>query len=259
MGTATVVVTEPEGAEPPVQGAEEEGSDALSLDDLIGLSDEDLEIDEDDVVEDLKTGGKPSADVIKGLPADAQKLVLQLRGDYTRKTQALALERRQLAAERAAHQREVDAALLAPPKADAKAAKRIDPATADLLDPKVMAAFIEQQVNDRLAAASQPQREAAIKRQAQVAYETFLAEHEDFPEYEDDVAAALEANEHLDLEDAYWMVRGRSSAKKAVESRDARRKEALRIGGSRGSGREVPDDIANDPVATMRWLEGRRS
>lgn len=252
------------------EGTGDEGVDegGESLDELLGLGgdgeegddegeegagDEGEEGDEGDG-EELST-----AEIMAKLSPEARALAKRLQGDYTRKTQALARERAKLAAEREALRAEADAQLLELPK---RKAERIDPKTLDPLDPAQLAAFIEQQVQDRLDAERAPVVASARQRAAQLAVEKFKADHDDFADHEDTIADLLTKDENLSLEAAYWIAVGRASrpARGAKQGASpARRAAARQLGGGVPSDREIPAHIRNhpDPGVLFRWLERR--
>lgn len=254
--------TEGEETEGVDEGAGDEGAGDESLDDLIGLGDDGDEPDDGEGEGDDDEGeGEElsTAEIMAKLTPEARALAKRLQGDYTRKTQELARERAKLAAERAALRAEADAQLLEAPK---RTAARIDPKTLDPLDPVQLAAFIEQQVQDRLDAERAPVVASAKQRAAQLAVEKFKADHDDFADHEDTIADLLTKDENLSLEAAYWIAVGRASrparaARKGASP--AQRASARELGGGVPTDREIPAHIRNhpDPGVLFRWLEKR--
>jgi len=262
MGLHTIDAPDDPGANAEFDAAPEgDGAEADAFDGLFGEDDAEADtgVEAKDDADFQEEDAPPTADVMANLPPEARAVLKRLQADYTRKTQELAAQRKTLAAERAALEAEQDAAVLAPPKK--AVAKRIDPATLDPLDPAQLAAFIEQQVADRLAAERAPVAAAAQQRQAAAAVQKFAAEHPDLADLEDEIAALLEANEHLDLETAYYAVKGRKGGAGAGGPRVAvppgRRAVARQLGGSgqRISHNDIPAAVRADPVRLMAWLE----
>jgi len=138
------------------------------------------------------------------LPPELQNLAKGLQGMVTRKTQALAEERKQLAAEREAWRKSISK--LATP------ATQGDLPDLDSWDPSSIQARIEAEVSRRLAEALAPVETEYRAAQADLEFDRFTASHPDLlddPEVKAGVADLLNRNESLDLETAYFAVKGR--------------------------------------------------
>ncbi len=83
-----------------------------------------------------------------------------------------------------------------------------------------------------------------------------------------EVASILMQNEHMNLEQAYWVVKGKklqAESKQQYEElgryKQAARSAGLKVGGAnRGSNRGVPQYVLDkdDPIAVYRWLEAKK-
>lgn len=159
-------------------------------------------------------------------PPHIQALMKNMRADYTRKTQDLAAERKSLAAEREA--------LLKSGTLDKLKAK----ADADLgelnpFDEASVQARIEQEVARRLHEALAPLEQEHKQAQAKQEYNSFLDANPDLRtdnELRKEVYDKLKANPALDLESAYFAVKGKrlSSVEAQREARKQAEKEAAR-------------------------------
>jgi hypothetical protein len=125
--------------------------------------------------------------------------------------------------------------------AQALVAEQKDLPEYDPYDETSITARIEAEVNRRLNAVLKPMAENAQEQAAQSAYSTFLTAN---PEFKTDTAlraevqAALEANDHLDLETAYWAVKGKRGtvAATAAATATAAQRAAARQAAIQGTG-----------------------
>ena len=180
-------------------------------------------------VDGLDDGGHKGLDfnrVVKELPDDAQKLMANLRADYTRKTQALAEERKQLEAMRnslsnSEFNQKIDEV------ANAETVQ-LDP-----YDDNSFNARIEQEVARRLQEMMKPirmEQEMSNKRQA---LENFKRDNPDLMDYRSEVAELLQGNDALSLQDAYYIVKGRKTQTRLqeLENENKLRTEKMREAG----------------------------
>lgn len=138
------------------------------------------------------------------LPPELQSLARGLQGMVTKKTQALADERKALAAERDAWRKSIGK-LATPPAGDALP-------DVDAWDPASIQARIEAEVGRRLADALAPVESEYRAAQADLEFDRFSAAHPDLlddPEVKSGVADLLKRNDSIDLETAYFAVKGR--------------------------------------------------
>lgn len=155
-------------------------------------------------------------DALKRVPPDVAELMREMRGDYTRKTQDLAKMRGEIMRERQA--------MLSGRKPAPTEVPEYDP-----FNEASIVARIEAEVARRMEAVLQPMQAEYEQLAAEEAYSSFLSEHEDLKTdtaLRSEVQRMLEANEHLDLETAYWAAKGMQAKVKAAE--DARAKAAAR-------------------------------
>jgi len=213
-------------------------------------------------VEGLDDGGHKGIDynrVIKELPDEAQKLLSNLRADYTRKTQELSKERRELEAMKAT---------LATNDAFNTAINDAANAETVELDPYNTESFerrIEQEVARRMQEMLKPVQEEQHQMRKRAQLEQFKAEHPDLMDYKEPIAKMLQENQYMSLEDAYYVVKGKSSVdennklKKELEDRTSRMREVglkLSHGGTR-SVSQVPKHLKKGHEI-YNWLKNNK-
>ena len=166
-----------------------------------------------EVVEAKPEGKKLSWDQeVAKLPAELQSLAKGLQGMVTKKTQALAEERKALAAEREAWRQSISK-LSAAPQGELP--------ELDSWDSASIQARIEAEVSKRLAEALAPVESEYRAAQADMEFDKFTAAHPDLlddPDIKSGVAELLQKNESIDLETAYWAVRGRLAKKAPAQT-----------------------------------------
>jgi len=206
--------------------------------------------------------------VLNELPDDAKKLISNLRSSYTRKTQDLAEQRKimQQHVEEISSQRE---ALLQSDfyKTVQEEASK-EPGALDPYDPKSFETRIQQEVAKRMQDMLKPMKQAHELQQQRHALDSFKRQHPDMDEMKTDIAKILMTNEHMDLEQAYWVVKGKRLEDQHTDReaelgryKSAARSAGLKVGGAtRGKSNGVPQYVLDkdDPVAVYKWLEANK-
>tara|TARA_Y100001973_G_scaffold18614_3_gene27289 strand:- start:1682 stop:2566 length:885 start_codon:yes stop_codon:yes gene_type:complete len=214
---ATEAAPEAEAA-PPVDDVE------VNLEDLINAA-----FDGDPIMQGEHKGLPPYNEVLKHIPENGRKLIQNLRASYTRKTQEIADMRRNLAAEREELQRQ--RSLLAN-GAGAKAIREManaDTSQFDMWDEKGMQAHIRSEAAKMMQQMLKPIQEDYAVAQRRNELERFKSDHPDLmgdAEVKAGVVNLLKEREHLRLEDAYYLVRGKLQEQRATQL--AAEKEATR-------------------------------
>lgn len=170
------------------------------------------------------------SDAMERVPPDIRDLMKQMQGDYTRKTQDVAEQRREFKREREALIRGTQS-LKAPDELP-----EYDP-----FNEQSIAARIEAEVAKRLREVLDPMEQEYHSMKAEDSYNSFLGEHPDLKTDEGlrtDIQAMLEANEALDLETAYWAAKGRRKTTERAQEEQTRsaRKRAEREAAFKGTG-----------------------
>tara|TARA_Y100000114_G_scaffold30269_1_gene25909 strand:+ start:1264 stop:2115 length:852 start_codon:yes stop_codon:yes gene_type:complete len=189
--------------------------------------------------------GESWQSVLEGAPEDVQRAMASLRADYTRKTQELASQRKELARQQKA-------------LTDSDAYKAIaelahgDDVQFDPFDPQSFNAYVNKVVAERLNSILEPMRQEQLQFQAQNKLEAFMVQHPELKtdqQFRKEVHQTLTDNEHLDLEAAYWIVQGRRAKaqeqnqnQKIARTKKAARAAGLAVGSGRKSGVTVPKD-----------------
>ena len=215
-------------------------------------------------VESLDEGGHKGIDynrVINNLPDEAQKLLSNLRADYTRKTQELASQRKELESMR-------DSLVKG---ADSEAIQQLAQEETVELDPYDTQSFekrIQQEVAKRLQELMTPMREeqAVAKKRAQL--QQFKNEHPDLMDYREPITKLLQENATMSLENAYFIVKGKAAGeenkklKEELQTRTNRMREVglkLSSGGVReAKGNKIPKHLtkAHEIYAYLKAQKG---
>lgn len=207
--------------------------------------------------------------VMQELSPEAKKLFHNLRSSFTKKTQSISDQKKALENAKAAlHAREK--ALFESDfykSVSEKAAtenKDFDP-----YDTKSFESRIEQEVARRMTEMMEPMRQAHVLQQQKHKLEQFKTQHPDLETFKGEIVDVLKEHKHMNLEQAYWQVKGRKLAEdmKTQEAEMANykkvaREAGLKVGGaSRGSVGGVPKHIMekDDPVAIYNWIRENKS
>lgn len=200
------------------------------------------------------------AETVNSLPEDAQKLLANLRADYTQKTQELARQRKALESERKALLNED---YLASINEKANAEIQFDPFDNDSVN-----ARIEQEVAKRMQQMIQPLQQEYELQQRQMALDNFKAAHPDLTEYKTEIAQLLMTDKSLNLERAYYIVKGKANTERAAAYekelatyKEAAREYGLKVGGGRinNPSQNVPEAVKKGgPYEIYKWLQGQK-
>jgi hypothetical protein len=183
------------------------------------------------------------------------KMARELRADYTRKTQSLSAEKKRLTADQQA--------LIKSGTLDALRAKaNEDVGELNPFDEGSISARIEREVARRLAEALEPMEREHQQAAARTKYEGFLDKHPDLStdkETRKEVFEALKKNPGLDLQSAYYAVRGRRAssldtqraATKKAEQKAARAAALTATGQGRRAG--TPTISKTDAKGMSAW------
>jgi hypothetical protein len=200
-------------------------------------------------------------DTLSGLPEDVQKLVGNLRTDYTRKTQELATQRKALEQERKA--------LLSSEFAQGLE----ETATRDIgeFDPfsnESVQAKIEQEVARRMQQMIEPLRNEYELHQRQQALQSFKNQHPDLTTYKTEIAELLMTDKSLSLERAYYIVKGKAKTEEAHRAQEelqsykqAAREYGLKVGGGRRTAfsDKIPQSVKDKGAYEIyKWVSAQK-
>lgn len=198
--------------------------------------------------------------VITGLPDDAKKILANLRADYTKKTQALATSQKELT-----EQREALLQSQMFKEMEAKAAEpRVD---ADPWDPAAFNQRIEQEVAKRMSDVFRPMKEEIEIQQRRNKLQEFKTANPDLETYKSEIVEVLKNNESLNLEQAYYIVKGknqteslRAKEQELAAYKSAAKEYGLKVGiGSTNSGPlSPPASVKRDAYSIYRWLQANQ-
>ena len=139
-------------------------------------------------------------DAMKRVPPNVAKLMKNMQADYTRKTQELATQRKELLRERES---------LSKVKFEIPEVGEYDP-----FDEGSVQKRIEAEVAKKLKLLLEPMQQEAELLKAESDYLAFLGSNPDFKTdlgLRSEVQSLLEKNPSLDLETAYWAAKGRQA------------------------------------------------
>ena len=197
---------------------------------------------------------------INELPDDAKKILANLRSDYTRKTQELSSKQKELESQRQA--------LLESDAYRAIQAKATEaPVDADPWDPQAFNQRIEQEVAKRLADVLKPMQNEWESQQRRQKLDKFKAENPDIETYKTEIVEVLKTNDNLSLEQAYYLVKGKTQTQKLrqaeqelVAYKTAAKDYGLKVSiGSVNSGPlKPPASVKRDAYSVYRWLQANQ-
>ena len=183
-------------------------------------------------------------------PPEVQRLLGSLRGDYTRKMQALAQERRKVEdLQSNLTNSEAFKALQSQAKTAAETGQEFDP-----FDNSSMESYINNMVAAKLQAVLEPMYQEQMKAQSSRKVDDFMNEHPELRNDEDlrsQVYDVLKENEHLDLAQGYWIVKGKRAKEMALkekqqqqQKKEINRQVASRIGNGKRTGPTAPPNAS---------------
>lgn len=197
---------------------------------------------------------------INELPDDAKKILANLRSDYTRKTQEIARQQKELEAQR-------QALLQSDAYKNIQQKAQEAPVDADPWDPQAFNQRIEQEVAKRLADVLQPMQQEFEVQQRRQKLEKFKSDNPDLETYKSEIVEVLKANQNLNLEQAYYMVKGRNQTetlKKAQEELNAYKTAArdyglkVSVGAVNSGPLKPPASVKRDAYSVYRWLQANQ-
>lgn len=190
-------------------------------------------------------------------PPEVQRLLGSLRGDYTRKMQALSQERKKLEdLQNNLTNSDAFKALQNQAKAAAEAGQEFDP-----FDNKSMESYINNMVAQKLQAVLEPMYQEQMKAQSNRKVENFMNEHPELrtdEQLRSEVYQVLKDNEHLDLAQGFWIVKGKRAKELAIkekqqaqQKKDINRQVASRIGNGKKAGTTSPANAKDMSAADI--------
>ena len=195
-------------------------------------------------------------EAMKRVPPGVAKLMKGMQADYTKKTQELSAQRKELQRERES---------LSKIKFEVPEVGDYDP-----FDENSVQKRIEAEVAKKLQLLLEPMQQEAELLRAESDYQTFLTENPDFKAdkaLRSEVQALLEGNPQLDLETAYLAVQGKRAkagrgapdAKAVARKTAAKEAAAVVAAPRRGAPQAKPDAKAVRSMSTAEILELAKS
>jgi hypothetical protein len=188
--------------------------------------------------------------IYDSMPESVQRAMGSLRGDYTRKMQALSKQRRELEDLQATlTTSDAFKALQVAAQQAAASGEEFDP-----FDPKSFQSYVDRMVTQQLQQVLEPLAQQQQKTANERKLNDFMDAH---PELRTDenirsaVRDMLVANESLNLEQAYWIVKGKLSKhqqqqqiQQEQQKKEINRQVAARIGNGRKNGLTAPPNVS---------------
>lgn len=203
--------------------------------------------------------GESWDDIYSSQTPEAQRALQSLRKDYTKKTQAIAEQRKELEAER---EKLMILQQNLTSSEGYKAVKEMAEADAgefDPYDPESFGKYVEKLVAQRIQDVMKPMYEEQVRTETRVKLDKFKAENPDLMNDEsirNEVKTLLMNNKDMRLETAYWVVKGRNARQSektreqnSVKQRRAAKAAGLRLGRGKKAGMTTPPN-ANELRAT---------
>jgi len=188
----------------------------LTIDELIRLNAQDYE----EFTEDAQHKGmKPLAHWLQHVPPDVRKHIANLRADYSRKTQSLSNEKKEIERLRQELTNTKSGVLDGPLT---RIVNSVDMETEhDLFDPEGMKSEIKRQAALMLQSMLKPAQEQVQAEQRKMALERFKVENPELtqPEYRAPILQMLQERPELKLEDAFYIVKAKIDSSKLGEER----------------------------------------
>tara|TARA_R110000803_G_scaffold145092_7_gene210951 strand:+ start:1059 stop:1901 length:843 start_codon:yes stop_codon:yes gene_type:complete len=229
VGDGTVEVTENTTEETTTEQDTEQVEQVLTMDDitiedLLGITEEDYE---EFAEEANHKGMKPLHEWMKHVPEDVRKHIANIRSSYTRKTQEIAQQRRELEEAKTQVLNQRQSVL------DNSTVKHFeqhiteeeyDPYTAEGMQAEIkrQAALMLKQMME--PAQQKMQQEIEMERRT-MALQQFKQQHPDLvsPEMKMPIAQMLAERPELKLEDAYYIVKSKMDNARTLENADLER------------------------------------
>ena len=263
VGEGTVEETETTAEETTEQDteqveAQEEAQQNLTLqditiEDLLGITEEDYEEFQEEA---NHKGMKPLHEWMKHVPEDVRKPIANIRSSYTRKTQEIANQRREL------EQLKNDILNQRQSVLDNSSVKQFeehiteeeyDPYTAEGMQKEIkrQAALMLKQMME--PAQQKMQAELEMERRT-LALQQFKSEHPDLtsPEMKMPIAQLLAERPELKLEDAYYIVKSKLDNQRAREQQEL---ESQRKANRKNSFKSVSGGKAVTPSGTPKFRD----
>lgn len=247
-------------AEAPKEEAKQEEPATPSIDEFAAEK-----IDDEIFQSETDYKGVDYKGVMQELSPEAKKLFHNLRSSFTKKTQSIADQKKALENAKAALHAREKALFESDFYKSVSEKAAVDNKDFDPYDTKSFEGRIEQEVAKRMTEMMEPMRQAHVLQQQKHKLDTFKTQHPDLESMKTEIVGILKEHKHMNLEQAYWQVKGRKLADDVkIQEADlasykkVAREAGLKVGGaSRGRTNGVPKHIMerDDPIAIYNWLK----
>ena len=194
-------------------------------------------------------------DILSNLDTDALKLIQNLRKDYSKKTQLIASQKKELENRERNWLSQQESLLRS---------KMNLPEDFDITSEGGLQAYINSKVAEMVLESSKPLREQVELENKRSELQAFKAANPDLENYKVDIINEMSANPDLDLKTAYYVVKGRNAnneinkVKLELEKQKAERAVAVSKVGIGGTVRADGTPSFKNALDALRWLESKK-
>lgn len=199
--------------------------------------------------------GIPYEQVLKHIPENGRKVIQNLRASYTKKTQELAAERKELESLREKFNNQQR---LMTDSNFAKSIKELasDTTEHDIWDENGRRSAIKKEAALMMQEMLKPLQEEVVAERRALELERFKSNHPDLPELRLDIAKLLMERKELKLEDAYYIAKAKKEAMKSEEEKalsEAKRGERREALYKTSAGKAVDTGNLSKPQFKDAW------
>lgn len=194
--------------------------------------------------------------IIESLPEDAKKLVSNLRKDYTRKTQEISAQRKELEVlQNSIVGSEWDKSIEAMSNSETV---ELDPYSTESFEQR-----IQQEVARRMNEMMAPLRQEQAYMRKKQQLDQFKTDNPDLQDYKSEIVEMLKSNQSLSLQDAYYIAKGKATNEQLRQAKtelQQHRENARAFGlkvGKPSVGIEKPPKGLNS-YEVYKWLQARK-
>lgn len=194
-------------------------------------------------------------DILKELPSDALKLIQNLRSSYTKKTQQIAAQKKELETREQTWLNQQERLLRS---------RMQLPEDFDITSDGGLQSYIQSKVAEMVLESQRPLKEAYELDQKRQELSDFKTANPDLDHYRFDIIEEMSKNPDLDLKTAYYVVKGRRSndevarVRLELEKQKAERHSAVSKVGVGGASRADSRPKFTNALDALRWLETKK-
>lgn len=193
-------------------------------------------------------------DILAKLDTDALKLIKNLRSDYSKKTQLIAAQKKELESRERNWLTQQESLLRN---------KMNLPEDFDITSEGGLQSYIQSKVAEMVLESSRPLREQVELENKRSELQAFKTANPDLENYKVDIINEMSANPDIDLKTAYYIVKGRTAndeinkVKLELEKQKAERVAAISKVGVGGAVRANGTPVFKNAVDALNWIKAK--